>query len=334
MVVYAIESAWVLGPVVWDLLRSPGVLPVVPALVHQDQPVRAGVGPLRLADLCERCVPRRRSSGGLLVLSAGLVGYAVLRLRSDLTNRSATRIARWSARLGQVGRRLSAGSRVHHWIRTRSSGASGGGAGRRGWLGSSGACSSPRSLAGTGLGLATISDDYPNGQRFLAMVAGLQATFGLLLVSLIAPTVLAEERMRGSLDVLMTTPLPTHRIVLAKWWGAYRVVPALALLPMIGAIVIAVRAPESVHGLRQPPSAPLTAIDRIAFAIFPVAFLLVQGAAVTSVGLALATWMRRLGRAVAVSVASYAFVAFAWIIILELRYPHTVPDLARPVRAG
>ena len=47
------------------------------------------------------------------------------------------------------------------------------------------------------------------------MVNGLQATFGLLLVGL-AATVLAEERVRGSLDVLMATPIPTDRIVLGK----------------------------------------------------------------------------------------------------------------------
>ena len=33
----------------------------------------------------------------------------------------------------------------------------------------------------------------------------------------------------------------------------------------------------------------------------------------TSFGLALATWMRRLGRAMAASVATYALIAFGWI---------------------
>ncbi len=45
---------------------------------------------------------------------------------------------------------------------------------------------------------------------------------------------------------------------------------------------------------------------------------LAQGAVVTSFGLALATWMRRLGRAIAASVAAYALVAFGWLICLEL----------------
>ncbi len=59
-------------------------------------------------------------------------------------------------------------------------------------------------------------------------------------------------------------------------------------------------------------------IDRVAFALLPTALLLAQGAVVTSVGLALATWMRRLGRAMAVSVTAYAMIAFGYIVPLEL----------------
>ncbi len=317
MTVYAIEAAWVLGPVVWDLLRSPGVLPKVPEWFIRINPFVLAWAPYAWPTYISGAF-LATILGGVLVLSAGLAGYAVLRLRSDLKSRSTTRLARWSARLSQLGTRLRAWFPSpsldknpvlwREWRRSRPS--------RMAWV--VWGLFFAASLAGTVLGLATISEDYQNGQRFLAMFAGVQATFGLLLVSLGRATVLAEERMRGSLDVLMTTPLPSHRIVLAKWWGAYRVVPALAFLPMIGAIVIALKTPDLIPGSRWGPPVPLGALDRIAFATFPVAFLLVQGAAVTSVGLALATWMRRLGRAVAVSVASYAFVAFGWLILLEL----------------
>jgi ABC-type transport system involved in multi-copper enzyme maturation permease subunit len=316
MTVYAIEAAWVLGPVIWDLLRSPGILPVVPEWFISINPFVLAWAPYAWPNYISGAF-LAAILGGLLILSAGLVAYARLRLRSDLTRRSATRFTRWSAPLGRAGRRLVAwlpGPSLdkdpvlwREWRRSRPSRMA-----RVVW-----GLFLAASVAGTGLGLATLSADYHNGQRFLGLFNGVQATFGLLLVSLAAPTVLAEERMRGSLDVLMTTPLPTHRIVLAKWWGAYRVVPALAFLPMIGAIAIAIGAPESIQVMRQPP-VRVDAIDRIASATLPVAFLLVQGAAVTSVGLAMATWMRRLGRAVAVSVASYAFVAFGWIILLEL----------------
>ena len=40
-----------------------------------------------------------------------------------------------------------------------------------------------------------------------------QVTVGLLLVSVGAATSLAEERVRGSLDVLLTTPMSTRSIL-------------------------------------------------------------------------------------------------------------------------
>ena len=45
--------------------------------------------------------------------------------------------------------------------------------------------------------------------------------------------------------------------------------------------------------------------DRIIAGILPAAFLLAHGAAVTSLGLALATWLRRTGLAVAISVGAF-----------------------------
>jgi hypothetical protein len=62
----------------------------------------------------------------------------------------------------------------------------------------------------------------------------------------------------------------------------------------------------------------LDIIDRIAHAYLPTAMLLVQGAVVTSVGLALATWIPRVGRAVASSVVSYVCFAFGWPVFLEM----------------
>src|SRR5262249_4412731 len=124
----------------------------------------------------------------------------------------------------------------------------------------------------------------------------------------------------GSLDVLLTTPLSTDRIVLAKWWGAFRVVPALALLPAIGCLFLAMEMPDVFPGVRrfgQAP-APLDVLDRVAYVVLPVGLLLAQGAAVTSVGLAMATWTRRVGRAVAMSVTAYALVAFIAPIMLEI----------------
>ena len=176
------------------------------------------------------------------------------------------------------------------------------------------------SLASTAGGVVELAR-YPNrASEFLVFANGFQVTFGLLLLSLTAPTVLAEERVRGSLDVLLTTPLPTDRIVLAKWWGAYRVVPALALLPAIGSVFLAVGMPDVFPGFRRfgQAAAPLDLLDRVAFVVLPMALLLVQGALIASIGLALATWSRRIGRAVALSVAAYGLVAFLGPILLEI----------------
>ena len=70
---------------------------------------------------------------------------------------------------------------------------------------------------------------------------GFQAAVGLLLLSLVTPASLAEERARGSLEVLLSTPLSTRSLVLGKWLAHYRVVPWLALLP--GLVAIAMRSP-------------------------------------------------------------------------------------------
>ena len=67
-------------------------------------------------------------------------------------------------------------------------------------------------------------------------VNGFQVFAGLLILSVTASTTLAEERVRGSLDVLMTTPISTAQIIWGKWLGTYRLVPALAVLPAVVAL--------------------------------------------------------------------------------------------------
>ena len=54
--------------------------------------------------------------------------------------------------------------------------------------------------------------------------------------------------MRGSLDVLMTTPMSTTEIVIGKWLGTYRVVPFLAILPVLVVIVSKPFNPENWFG--------------------------------------------------------------------------------------
>ncbi len=124
--------------------------------------------------------------------------------------------------------------------------------------------------------------------------------FGLLLFSVTAVTSLSEERARGSLDVLLTTPLSTPSIVWGKWWGAYRTVPLLAALPALNLAALN----------RGGESWPLAVAD--------VALIFAYGAALASLGLALATWLPRLGRAAAWSAAGYVLMTIVPLLAAGL----------------
>lgn len=315
MAVYGIEAAWILGPVVGEILgwrRMPdwyvGSNPFVLAWGPYAWPTYLTVEWLAAV------------LGGMTALSVGLALYAVLRLRKEVLQGSGSRLGRWTSRAGRAWARLSAWRPApsleedpvlwREWHRNRPSRLA-----RFVW-----GAYIALALAGTTMGFVDMAGPAVRGWRTIADVNGLQATLGLLLVSLSAPTVLAEERVRGSLDVLMTTPISTDRIVLAKWWGAFRVVPALALLPAIGALVLAMTSEAQPAGPMRAgePPAPIDVMDRYAMAILPTALLLAQGAAAVSVGLLMATWTRRVGRAVALSVTAYGFIAFIWIVLVEV----------------
>src|SRR5262249_51486325 len=68
-----------------------------------------------------------------------------------------------------------------------------------------------------------------------AFLNALQVAAGMLMLSIFAAASLAEERVAGSLDVLLATPLSTRSIVWAKWWGTFRAVPVLAVPPGLAA---------------------------------------------------------------------------------------------------
>jgi ABC-type transport system involved in multi-copper enzyme maturation permease subunit len=140
---------------------------------------------------------------------------------------------------------------------------------------------------------------------------GFQAGIGLLLLSISAATALAEERIRGNLDVLLATPLSTRSIVWGKWWGTFRAVPLLAIAP--GAVAVTL-ARES---------------GRWEGAALIVGLFVTYGAAVTSLGLALSTWMRRLDYAVAANVAVLGSVKVGWFLFVMSTTPgDAAPKLA------
>jgi ABC-type transport system involved in multi-copper enzyme maturation permease subunit len=161
----------------------------------------------------------------------------------------------------------------------------------------------------------------PGGGSNTAEVAGVCAyviliLFGLLMLSAVAPTSLSEERQRGSLDVLVATPLSMTAILLGKWWGTFRLVPFLAIGPGLMALAMA------TARLRIPTTGVIFAGGRnvslgvrLSAAVLLVATILTHGAALTSLGLALATWIKRQSRAIATSVCVFVLLAIAWPIL-------------------
>ena len=132
---------------------------------------------------------------------------------------------------------------------------------------------------------------------FPAYVNAFQVVIAMPLIVIGATTATVEERVSGSLDVLLATPLPTRGIVLAKWWNVFRIVPLLLPPPTLLAIVLA---RES---------------GRWAFVGLLALFILSSGAAWTSLGLAISTWVSRLGRALAAAVVLFAVVGLGWPIL-------------------
>jgi ABC-type transport system involved in multi-copper enzyme maturation permease subunit len=164
-------------------------------------------------------------------------------------------------------------------------------------------------------------DTSGGGSSLLYGTVVLQFLFGLLLLAAQAPSSLAEERIRNNLDVLLTTPLSTREIVWGKWLGTYRTVFFMTILPALGAVVVAWLAPPMARSFTTAaargriPTVALTTFDRVAGPGLLVWELLSYGAAITSVGLALATWIRRFGRAVAINMIVFAFFGIGWPVM-------------------
>jgi ABC-type transport system involved in multi-copper enzyme maturation permease subunit len=158
------------------------------------------------------------------------------------------------------------------------------------------------------------------GPNTTMIVNAFQVSFGLLFLSILAPTALSEERARESIDVLMSTPISTASIVLGKWWGTFRLVPALVVLPALGALMMAAAAPEDPAAMfaRMRPMTPLvTDYDRVAAALLPAVSIIAHGALITSLGLAFSTWIARPGRALALNVSIFAVMTIGTIVVVE-----------------
>ena len=153
----------------------------------------------------------------------------------------------------------------------------------------------------------------------------LQSVLGLMVLSVQAPTALGEERVRGSLDVLMAAPISTRAIVWGKWMGTYRIALWLAVLPGVAAAVIAATCPDvsptfvgAATRTPKPFIEPIGIVDRVLVPVLIVAESLSWGAVFTSLGLLLATWTPRIGRAIGISVAAFVMLSFGSIFLVGI----------------
>jgi hypothetical protein len=116
----------------------------------------------------------------------------------------------------------------------------------------------------------------------------------------------------------MTTPLSTRAIVVGKWLSLYRSVPWLAIGPGLLGFALA----TSPSLLRRAGPYILWHVRLHACGLI-VATILAHGAAIISLGLALATWLRRETRAIGISITAFVLISVVWpILCLVLMDPY------------
>ncbi len=221
---------------------------------------------------------------GCLLTSAALVGLATARIRAVASRqagrpagRRILRLPRLPGRLRLPGPSMDFNPVVwREWHRTRPS------------LMMRVAWGLYAALGLLWVWLASKPQRGPMGGDAIAMMNMFQVTIGLLLLSVSASTSLAEERARGSFDVLLSTPMSATSILAGKWWGTFRGVLRVVIWPAATAFFLVID-----HGYWSNY-------------LVLLCLLLGYGAVITSLGLALATWVGRLGRAIALCVTAYS----------------------------
>jgi len=321
MAVYMIVGFWLFALPIWGGLSASGKLPAPPAWFEKANPFVLVFAPY-VKPGTVGVQDYALFAGAVLLISAALVSVVIARLRRAVIGALGRpeKAERW--RLPELKRFFPSwpsptldGNPVlwREWHRNRPSKL-----GRRLWATLLVICWSIVAWGTYELitGLERI------GSSSLGAGYGLLLVFGLLMLSATAPTALAEERARGSLDVLLATPLSTRSIVLAKWWGTYRRVLVLAVMTVYVSVFLAgavLDIPGWAVNLRFARSAvPLNVWDRVLAVCCGVAEFLVSSAVIVSLGLALATWVRRLNRAIVLSVIAYFLTAIIWSVAVEM----------------
>jgi len=244
---------------------------------------------------------------GMLVVSAAVTGVAIATLRAaearsqDQASQRPRprRRSRWLAPLLDGNPVL-----WREWQRRRAAG----------WVGWLWVLYDLCAIAATATIIAlVVSRGLGVSTQIASMLNGLQVAAGMLLLAVRATTTFAEDRVTGGLDVLLSTPLESRSIVLAKWWGTFGTVPRLAVLPVIAAFAVACRS------------------GRFEGVLVIAGVVLCYGAALTSLGLALATWLPRAGWAATLGVAAHVSVTVGWFFLVVVA---TAGVTSRSLAAG
>jgi ABC-type transport system involved in multi-copper enzyme maturation permease subunit len=291
---FAVFTVWLLAVPVWEFFHWLGRLPPLPRWAESTNPYMLSFAPYVRAGQVG-VVDFAAFAGAALVVTAALVVLSVHRLRAVVVGQADRPAARRPGRgvfRTRADAGLASGGHPVLWYEGRRRQPSA-------WVA---ALIGLYYALAVGFSLLAIDDSLRPGTPvrgwFPAYVTAFLVTMGVPLLLVAASTALVEERVRGSLDVLLTTPLSTPGIVLAKWWSVFRKLPLLLLLPTLVAEVLSWEE------------------KRLEMVGLLVLFMVSAGAAWTSVGLALSTWVPRVGRAVSLAVALYAFVGLGWPILV------------------
>lgn len=300
---YAVWLVVILLPPTWWVVRANGAVPwPLPDWMEATSPVLLVFSPGRSGD-CADIGETSWFLGVCVATSAALAAVAAWRLRPAVAREPDG--ARRRVGLGRLGRWLPGPSLDanpvlwREWHARRPT---------RGvlilWL-----LYAALAVACTA-GVAWMTGHFPSGGP-APLLNALQVAAGMLMLSISAASALAEERVHGSLDVLLATPLPTRSVVWGKWWGTFRMVPVLAVPPGLATAAVAWH-----HG-------------HWSGVALVIGLVVAYGAALTSLGLALATWVPRLGRAVGLCVAAHVGVTVGWAVFAMLLTRHA-PGLTGP----
>jgi ABC-type transport system involved in multi-copper enzyme maturation permease subunit len=135
------------------------------------------------------------------------------------------------------------------------------------------------------------------------MLNGMQVSAAMVILVVSATTALAAERAAGGWDVLLATPLDSRAIVLGKWWSAFRMVPLIAIPAGVSALAVA------------------TQSGRYAGVALVMGLVLSYGAALSSLGLGLSTWVAHSARAATLGVAADLLVTVGWFFLIVVLTP-------------